>query len=150
MTFDPEVGLVIRYDFLRKVEEGPADTSGKDRPCAIILMSKPRADGSRLVAVCPVTHLPPDTANSGIEIPAKVARHLGLDDDRMWVKTDHLNQFEWEAGRLPFGVSPLPNGNWSYGFLPQALGKRMFNQVVENYRKGSTETVDRDTQTGGS
>jgi len=144
MALDPKPGLVIRYDFLWKEEERAGRNQGmKDRPCAIILATKPKEDGSREVVLCPITHSPPQGKESGVEIPAKVARHLGLDDARSWIKTHQVNTVTWEADRLPYGVTPAHPGAWSFGQLPQALGRQAFNQVRERSQEQSLAQVRR-------
>lgn len=146
MSLKPEVGLVIRYDFLWKSEEEAGREDGKDRPCAIILMSEKKADNSHTVVVCPITHSPPQQGESAIEIPYKVARHLRLDDDRMWIKTHEVNQFIWEEGRIPYGVTPTTDDRWSYGMLPEALGRKAHQQIAENAQQHSLAVVKRDNE----
>jgi hypothetical protein len=107
VALEPEPGLVIRYDFLWKQERDAGLEYGrKDRPCAVVLVSKPRGNGNRLVAVCPITHTPPADAHQAVVIPLKVAQHLGLDDNRSWIRTNTVNTFTWETGRIPFGITP--------------------------------------------
>ena len=107
MLFEPKPGLVIRFDFLWKEEESAGHTDGrKDRPCAIILATRPKEGGTRDVILCPITHSPPQKSESAIEIPVKLARHLKLDDERSWIKTHQINTVEWDRNRLPFGVVP--------------------------------------------
>ena len=145
MTIEPKPGLVIRFDFLWKDEQrAGADHGAKDRPCVIILTGKPREDGSRDVVLCPITHAPPRGTESGVEIPQKVAHHLGLDDDRSWVKTHQVNVVTWERDRLPFGVSPARPGAWAFGLLPLGLGRQAFEQVRERSLGRSFEQVRRD------
>lgn len=79
-----------------------------------------------------------------VKVPEAVARHLGLDDVQSWIKTDQVNQLVWEMGRIPYGVSQTPKGEWSYGMLPQGLGKQVFEQVREKARSRSLATVQRD------
>lgn len=92
MAFDPKTGDVIRYDFLWGDEHEKGQVDGaKDRPCAIVLASSPREDGSQRVMLVPVTHSPPTADQGGIEIPAKVLKYLGLDDERSWIRTHEVN-----------------------------------------------------------
>ena len=130
---EPKPGLVIRYDFLWKEEQTAGREDGvKDRPCVIILAAEPDKNGRRRVILCPITHAPPAANESGVEIPVKVARHLGLDDQRCWIKTHQVNALEWDEGRLPFGVSPARPGEWAFGELPFALASQAFDQVRAN------------------
>ena len=145
MAIDPRPGLVIRYDFLWKEEQIAGHDGGiKDRPCAIVLMSKDHEDGGKDVVLCAITHSPPGHGETAVEIPNKVARHLGLDDARSWIKTDQVNTVRWEKGRIPFGVTPARKGQWAFGSLPQALGRKAFDQVREKSRDRSLRTVKRD------
>jgi len=141
---EPKAGLVVRYDFLWKEEERGGLESGKDRPCAIVLVSAERADGARDVLLCAITHAPPLTGETAVEVPAAVARHLGLDEQRSWIKTDQVNRLIWRKGRIPFGVSPARRGEWTFGTIPQALGRQAFEQMREKALKGRLKTVLRD------
>jgi mRNA-degrading endonuclease toxin of MazEF toxin-antitoxin module len=143
-VLEPKVGTVVRYDFLWKDDADRGLDQGKDRPCAIIMATAPQPDGSQKVFVCPITHSPPSEGQSAVELPAKVSRHLGLDDDRSWIKTDHLNSMTWEKNRPPFGITPVAQGQWTYGELPQSLGRQAFDQVRTNARQRSIRQVDRD------
>lgn len=145
MAFDPKPGQVVRYDFLWKDQERAGQQDGsKDRPCAIVLATKPKADGSRQVLLAPITHSPVGSGESGIEMPAKVSRHLGLDDDRSWIKTHEVNLLHCEAGKTPFGITPVKKGVWTYGELPRALSEKVVSQVRERSQERSLANVRRD------
>ena len=146
MAIDPKPGLVIRYDFLWKEEQRAGREEGaKDRPCAIILASRLGEDGSRDVVLCPITHAPPRKEETAVEIPHKVARHLGLDDARSWIKTDQINTVHWQKDRVPYGVTPVRAGQWTYGTLPQQLGKQAFAQVRDKSQQKALQNVRRHT-----
>jgi hypothetical protein len=142
---EPEPGLVIRYDFLwkREVERG-RDYGEKDRPCAIVLASEPRNDGSRQVIVCPITHTPPDDAESAIEIPSRVAAHLKLDNQKSWIRTHELNSFKWEADRIPVGVSTADKDRDVFGFVPPRLYSQMRDQIRALRRRHAINIIGRD------
>lgn len=144
MALEPKPGLVVRYDFLWKEDREAGRESGKDRPCAIVLVSAARPDGWRDVILCAVTHSPPVGSETAVPMPAAVARHLGLDDTPAWIKTDQVNVLQWEAERIPLGIMPVRKGQWSYGSIPQALGRQVFEQVREKARSGLLKRVDRD------
>lgn len=144
MVLQPKPGLVIRYDFLWKKEgDAGVEHGNKDRPCAIILAVKLRENSDPIVVVCPITHSPPAQDETGIEIPAKVARHLGLDDGRSWIKTHEVNTFEWPEGQIPYGVSPARENDWAFGLLPYDLARRVHEQVRANSRRNNLEIVRR-------
>lgn len=133
---EPRPGLVVRYDFLWKDEGQAGVESGKDRPCAIVLVAAARPDGSRDVLLCAVTHAPPLPAETAVPLPPAVARHLGLDDQPCWVKTDQVNRLIWEQRRIPYGILPVRKGQWAYGMVPQALGREIFEQVRAKAMRG--------------
>jgi|TARA_B100002003_G_scaffold142102_1_gene131476 hypothetical protein len=143
--FDLKPGSVVRFDFLWKDDEDKGLAHGlKDRPCAVVLMSKKRRDGARVIMVCPITHEPPDANISAVEIPLQVARALKLDADRMWIKTHEVNTFEYREPQIPYGITPAHDGQWSFGQLPYSLGARMHQQVMENSRSRNLARIDRE------
>lgn len=149
MTFEPKVGLVVRYDFLWKEEKRAGLDSGKDRPCAIVLASAEKADGSKDVLLCAITHNPPGRGESAVKVPPAVAKHLGLDEGQSWIKTDQVNKLAWEKGRIPYGISQASKGEWTFGMVPQGLGRQVFEQVREKARLRTLQTVDRDEPAPG-
>ncbi|MBT3329862.1 MAG: growth inhibitor PemK [Rhodospirillaceae bacterium] len=143
---EPENGLVIRYDFLWKNEADQGhDGSVKDRPCAVVLVTRRHVGGQRQVMVCPITHTLPHDLSSAIEISERVSRHLGLDDGRSWIRTHEVNTFVWEQGRLPYGITPAKRDNWFFGILPPSLHARMRDQVIALSGHKSLQVVRRDT-----
>jgi mRNA-degrading endonuclease toxin of MazEF toxin-antitoxin module len=143
VSIEPKPGLVVRYDFLWKEEQRAGIEDGKDRPCAIVLTSAEKADGSKDVLLCAITHSPPARNETAVKVPPAVAKHLGLDHEQSWIKTDQVNRLTWEKGRIPYGVSQTRKGEWSFGMIPQGLGKQVFDQVREKARSRSLQTVDR-------
>jgi mRNA-degrading endonuclease toxin of MazEF toxin-antitoxin module len=141
----PEPGLVIRYDFLWKQEVDRGQEYGvKERPCAIVLTSEPRNDGSRQVVVCPITHTPPDDAASAIEIPSRVSAHLKLDSQKSWIRTHEVNSFNWEEGRIPVGIVPADKDRDVFGFMPPKLYAQMRDQILALRRRRAVSIVRRD------
>ena len=135
MSLEPKAGLVLRYDFLWKEEERKGLEHGlKDRPCAVAIVSQPNEDDSRTVILCAITHSPPRDNENAVEIPLKVARHLNLDYDRMWIKTQQVNKLQWSEERIPYGFIKTPKNDWSYGVLPYALRQQVLQKIRENKR----------------
>ncbi len=133
MSIEPKPGLVIRYDFLWKEESLAGVEQGrKDRPCAIILTTKPKDDGSMDVVLCPITHSPIQDGETGLEIPVKLVRHLRLDGECSFIKTHQVNTLNWPPSRLPYGVSLAFKNQWSFGILPQSFAIQVFEQVKTN------------------
>lgn len=138
---------MIRYDFLWKSDRDAGEMDGrKDRPCAVITMSKENPDGSRTVAVAPITHSPIRTekGETGVKIPVQLARHLGLDDDQSFVKTHEFNTFRWDRGRIPFGVSRAKKDSFVFGKLHDSITRAAYDQAIENRSRGQLKGVDRD------
>lgn len=135
----PEAGLVIRYDYLWRNEYAAgADAGSKQRPCAIVVAVKDDA-GVVSVVVAPVTHSPPAPPSEGVELPPRVKRHLGLDEQKSWVVVTDLNTFAWPG----FDLHPIPNappGTFDYGFLPPALHAEIVARIVQ----ASTRPTPRD------
>lgn len=138
---DPEPGLVIRFDYLWKDQQGRGLEHGvKDRPCAIVLALQPGEKGRRSVLVCPITHSPPRRKEEGIEIPPKVARRLGLDWERSWIVVREVNRFTWPGA----GLRPVSQGCWAYGYLPPKLFNLVKETLVRRLESRSLGVVDRD------
>lgn len=116
---------------------------GKDRPCAIVLTSAERPDGSKDVLLCAITHSPPGKNETAIKVTPAVAKHLGLDHEQSWIKTDQVNRLTWEKDRIPYGISQTRQGEWSFGMLPHSLGEQVFEQVREKARNRTLQTVRR-------
>lgn len=140
---EPKPGLVVRYDFLWKEDHDAGQFSGKDRPCAIILIMDADAGQGRRAVLCPITHSAPGPQETAVKIPPKVAAHLGLDDEQSWIKTDQVNRFKWPAGQIPAGISPDRKGNWVLGELPRSLAEQAFNQVRDKDRSRTLKMVER-------
>jgi len=140
----PKNGLVIRYDFLWGEELREGRDTGKDRPCTIVVSSKPDESGAQTIRVAPITHTPPDRDADAVELHPQTCQRLGLDDDRMWIKTDELNKFTWDEGRVPVGMTPVAKGQWAYGVLPSDTYNKMLESIIEHQRERKIEITDRD------
>jgi hypothetical protein len=120
----PEPGLVIRYEYLWRHESEQGEEHGaKRRPCAIIV-AVTMSSGEIETVVAPITHSEPKPPAEGVELPRRVKRYLGLDDQRSWVIVTDLNAFIWPG----IDIYPVPNtppGTFEYGFLPP----RLFEQI---------------------
>src|SRR5438445_5204643 len=56
--------------------------------------------GKTLAYVAAISHKPPTAAERAIEVPRKLKRHLGLDEDPSWIYTDQVNEFIWPGPDL--------------------------------------------------
>lgn len=136
---NPEQGLVIRYDYLWRDEAARGRQEGaKDRPCAIVVAQTGEGDEAR-VWLAPITHTPPTDPKAAVEIPPKVKKHLGLDDERSWIITNELNGVAWGDP----GIVPAKKGRWDYGFLPPKLTKTILDKTLEQQQLQKLKIVDR-------
>src|SRR6201986_3929979 len=91
----PDLGMVVSYGYLWRHEHNRGRIEGrKIRPCVIVRATE-RTEAGTTVTVVPVTHTPPARAQTAVEIPLAVKRHLGLDGERSWVILDEGNRFLW-------------------------------------------------------
>ncbi len=129
----PEPGLVISYSFLwRRLSVRRRAEGSKARPCVIVLSVTGVGD-TKVVTVAPLTHQVPADGTPAIEIPQRVKKSLGLDQDRSWVILDELNQFSWPG----FDLSPVARGGrrFHYGHLPPILHQRIVAGVYEIWKQ---------------
>jgi hypothetical protein len=139
----PKPGLVIRYSFLWSNEKAKGATEGsKDRPCAIVVATRPNADGDIDTIVAPITHQPPEDAAASIEIPAAICKSLGLDSGRHWLRLDELNRFAWPG----FDLRPIPGeaGEYEYGMLPPALFQQLRAGILARQKAQAGRITSRD------
>ena len=124
----PEVGLVVSYSYLWSNEAAAGHVEGrKPRPCAIVMAVRPAEDRPLQVTVVPITHSPHSAPESAVEIPRRVAEHLGLDSDSSWVVLDEVNVFTWPGYDLRL-ISGQAD-RYDYGFLPP----RFLDTLVERF-----------------
>lgn len=127
---EPEVGLVISYSYLWNDEAAAGHVEGrKPRPCAIIMAVQHAEERPPLVAVVPITHSPHPDSEAAIEIPRRVAEHLGLDSDPSWVVLEEVNVFTWPGYDLR-QISGQA-GRYDHGLLPP----RFFETLVKRFKK---------------
>ena len=141
---DPVPGLVIRHAFLwsHEVARGQREAA-KSRPCAIVIAAAQDKCGAIRVTVAPITHSPPNDETACVELPAKIARELGLDDDRQWLRFDEFNYFDWPG----FDLSPLPGteARYAYGILPRRFFERVRAAILNRVHAGKrTAAFNRD------
>lgn len=143
MTFPaPKPGLVIRYSFLWSHEQDVgAEEGSKDRPCAIVVATRKGEHGDIRTLVAPITHAAPDDPMDSLEIPAPVAKALGLDGERHWLRLDELNRFSWPG----YDLRTIPGraGKYDYGMLPQPLFEALKQGILERQRAKRGRTQDR-------
>lgn len=127
----PAAGLVICYSYLWHNEHRTGVEEGrKNRPCAIVITRKDEM-GDTSVLVVPITHSKPDAERNAVELPRKVCRRLGLDDEASWVITDEVNRFIWPG----YDLRPISRDRpdqFHYGFLPVEIFNVVRRAVLSN------------------
>lgn len=136
----PAPGLVIRYDYVWSRESARGRTQGKDRPACIVVATDNEATPQHVVLV-PITHSPPRKGDVGVEIPPKVRRAIGLDDEPAWIIVSDHNVDAWPSP----GLAPVPgkSGVYAYGFIPRALFIQVKAEFLALAEKSETAGVNR-------
>lgn len=85
--------------------------------------------------VVPVTMQRPRRVVDGIEVPARIKAHLGLDAERCWIMVTEINRFIWPGPdvrpiRRDGDVTPY------YGFLPERLFRPVLDAVIAGAEAG--------------
>lgn len=126
----PAPGMVIAYSFLWMNEASEGHAEGrKRRPCAVLLVVTSTKNDNPAVVVAPITHRRPEITEGAIEIPPRVRRHLGLDDEPSWVVLTEYNHFTWPGFDLRL-ISPS-RPEHVYGLLPPAF----FDLLVQKFKQ---------------
>lgn len=136
----PEPGMVLRYDYLWSREAIQGRQQGKDRPTCLVAASDSRVNPSYVVLL-PITHSPPTGDTVGIEIPAKVKKAIGLDDEPSWVIVSDYNIDEWPNAGI--GQIPGKPGIYSYSFFPPSLFATVKGKFAELVRQKRARSVKR-------
>jgi hypothetical protein len=134
--------LIVRYDYVwhRRHQEG-ADTANKERPACVAVILEAAAERP-LIMLLPITHTSPGPDEAGIELPARVKQHLGLDPEPSWVIVSECNLDGWPSPDLR--QVPGQAGRFHYGHLPPRLFMTIRDAFVANYRARRVSVVRRD------
>lgn len=115
---NPQVGLIIRYEYLWISEKLEGQNRGeKHRPCVIILAVQPTSSDPAKAMVCALTHSEPRDDDVGIEVPDEAKAQMGLTDKRQWVIVSEANLVGWDDP----GIVELRSGGWTYGLMVRPL-----------------------------
>lgn len=137
----PQVGLVIRYDFLWSHERGKGYAAGvKDRPCVIVTAVIRGPTGQTDVLLAPITHSPFQDGTVALDIPPMIGRHLGLDDARGYIIADEVNTVSWDD---PGIVPAIPGQRWVYGRLPKSLYDALRSAMLDCVKAGRLKSANR-------
>lgn len=133
----PEIGLVVRYEYMWKRHEERQRTD-KARPCCIVLSFHGQADqdgppGAKMLRVVyiPISHTPPDDAQTGFELSPGAKRAAGLDRQRQWAVLSECNIDTWPNDIRQIEGDP---GRFHYGRLPADAFDRLKTKFIALYR----------------
>lgn len=147
MAFDPQVGDMVYYDFLWDHEHQKGYVHGlKDRACFVVVATKAKDDGSRRLILAGVSHRPPTPEDKAVNIPVKVGKYLGLDDQRSWIKTNNVNVVNCPKDRVPVGFLPVKDqqSEFIHGKLPRVMREELVGRVAEHSRHQTLSRVERE------
>jgi len=108
----------------------------KDRPTLVLSLSVQIDNGRTRLLVVPVTHASPVSPADAVEMPPRVKRTLGLDDERAWIVTTESNTFTWPGP----DVRPIPGkppGTFVYGIVPEDFLRRVIDSFLINQTRAS-------------
>lgn len=133
----PPVGHVIAYEYLWVSQAATREDGAKVYPCAIVMAVQLESDHP-ITYVLGISHSPPPADRRAIEVPLKLKRHLGLDDDPAWVYTDEVNVFGWPGPDLRpaehLSARPGAEGTCIIGPLPSDWFEMLKTEVAESHR----------------
>ncbi len=136
IPLDPPVGHLIAYEYLWHSKEHIREDGEKVYPTAIIL-AKQDAGPTSIAYAVGISHKPPLAHERALEVPRKLKRWLGLDEEPAWVYTDQVNIFAWPGPDLRPGdwLSSLPSARDTcvIGALPTNWFDTVLAHVVESY-----------------
>jgi hypothetical protein len=131
---EPRAALVIQYAYLWRDEHERGQEEGvKDRPCAVILVTRMSNDETQ-VTVLPITHAPPREKAHGVRLPESTCRRLGLDDEPKWIVLTEANRFNWPGPDLRFGARGDAR-RVDYGLLPRRFFEHVRDSFIELARR---------------
>jgi hypothetical protein len=141
---EPPIGSLIAYEYLWLSQSAVREDAVKVYPAALIFAKK-LIGGVTLAHAVGVSHKPPAPSEKALEIPRKLKRHLGLDDQPAWIYTDQINQFAWPGYDLRPAewLSSLPRarGTCVIGPLPTDWFATVRNDVIGNLRAKRAQII---------
>jgi hypothetical protein len=143
---EPPIGNLVAYEYLWLSQARVREDGAKVYPVALIFAKKIIASVTLAYAVG-MSHSPPDVSESAIQVPTKLKRHLGLDENPSWIYTDQLNEFAWSGPDLRPAewLSNLPSARNScvIGALPTNWFALVKEDVVKNLRQQRAHIIRR-------
>lgn len=122
---------MLCYSYLWHREAIKGQTEGlKDRPVVVVVALRTTNERTELL-VAPITHSHPEQDDDAVEVPQRVKRHLGLDQQRSWIMTTELNRFIWPGP----DIRPVQaDGSPLYGAIPAQLYEMLKTRILAKSR----------------
>jgi len=143
---EPPIGNLIAYEYLWLSQSADREDGEKTYPSAVIF-AKRTVFGHALTYVAAISHKPPTSTERAVEVPKKLKRHLGLDEEPSWIYTDQVNEFIWPGPDLKPAerLSSLPRarGTCVIGALPDDWFDMLKNELIRSLQLGRAQIVRR-------
>jgi len=122
----PDAGLVVNYAYLWYRQHVRGQQEGeKDRPCVIVNVGR---SSPPVVIILPITHAQPADPNDGVEVPAAIKRHLGLDASPSWIIVTESNRFIWPGYDLRHVAM---TDRYQFGHIPPRFLRRVIAAFIK-------------------
>ena len=142
----PPVGHLISYEYLWNSQADKTDEGRTAYPAAIV-MARDDVGPAPIAYALGVSHSEPREGDRAIQVPPKLKRYLGLDDEPSWIYTDQLNVFVWPGPDLRPGewlsTRPSASGTCVISPLPADWFEEVKEHLAESYRLRMVKTVKR-------
>lgn len=142
----PPVGHLIAYEYLWASQAAKRSDGAKTYPVAVVVSREDRGP-QPFAYVLAISHRPPSSGDRALEVPRKLKRHLGLDEEPSWIYTDELNVFAWPGPDLrpAHQLSSRPHARDScvIGALPTDWFRTVIRHLEESRRLGAAKALMR-------
>lgn len=143
---EPPIGNIVAYEYLWHSKVKSREDGAKVYPTALIL-SKAVDFGSQAVYALGISHMEPPPNRRALEVPPKLRRWIGLDNDPQWIYTDEVNIFTWPGPDLRpaqwISQRELQEDTCVLGVLPYDWYSTVAKHLAESYRMGMVRVVKR-------
>ncbi len=143
----PPIGHIVAYEYLWQSKASKREDGEKTYPTALLMGKRAEAGGSTLVYALGISHMKPPADRRALEVPAKLRRWIGLDDQPQWIYTDEVNVFVWPGPDLRpaqwISQRPLVEDTCVLGPLPSDWFADVQRHFYESYQMKSMRIVKR-------
>lgn len=133
----PPIGHVVAYEYLWASQADKREDGVKTYPVALV-MAKEVEGPSTLTYALGISHKPPSKDERALQVPVKLQKWLGLDDQPCWIYTGQMNVFAWPGPDLrPAGYLSRrkdAEGSCVIAPLPTDWFETVKEHVLESHR----------------